>query len=103
MLQPDVAVSVIGLPSLNPLNEEKLARYLKKFVCVATVEEHCERGGIASIVSEVIARHGLGIKLIKCALPECCGAFGSQSDLRKNFGLDKETIAKKIQERMKNA
>lgn len=103
LLRSDISAAVIGLPSLNPLNEEKMVNYLRKFSYIATVEEHCERGGIASIVSEVITRHGLGIKLIKFALPECCDAFGPQSDLRRSFGLDKENIAEVIKGSVSNA
>ena len=61
-------------------------------------ERHSFGAAIAD-ASKITARQGLGITLIKCALPECCNAFGAQSDLRKNFGLDKKSIIKKIQKK----
>lgn len=102
LLQPDCSAAVVGLPVLKPLKEHDLAEYIDKFSWIATVEEHYERGGLASLVSEIIARCGLQTTLIKFALKETCDALGPQTDLRKTFGLDAGYIAATIKERLAN-
>jgi len=102
-LREDLSSAVIGIPVFKPLREDLLVEYLKGFSSIATVEEHSSCGGLASVVGEIIARHGIKVNFLKLALPEGFNKTGSQSDLRSLCGLSAGEIASLVRRFMNNA
>jgi len=48
---------------------------------------------VGSLLAEVIAEHGLGCRLVRCAVREpASGLSGSQRFLERRHGLDRESI-----------
>jgi transketolase len=87
-------VSVYAIPILKPLTFDK--ELIEQFENILVVEEHSLSGGLGSIISEQIALNQLRVKLVKLALPdEVHHELGSQSYLRKYFGIDSLGIANK--------
>jgi transketolase len=84
---------ILNISSIRPLNPEKIIASIKKTKKVVTVEEHSLHGGLASIISDIIAEENLQTKLIKLGIPE--GHFsvaGPRNEIRKHYNLDKEGI-----------
>jgi transketolase len=89
-------IGVIDLFKLKPLNPNLLKK-LKKYKIIFTLEEHNEIGGIGSILSNLIIKKNLKIKLIKIALKEnTLFGYGSRDLLQKKNNLDLESITKII-------
>ncbi len=93
-------VSVVGIPVLKPLNEERLKRIVDGKKVVVTVEEQTGFGGLGSVMSEIIADNRLNIPLLRIHLPEFIDQIGSQDELRKFYKIDRDGVCLQIVEFM---
>ena len=74
--------------TLKPFDAPAIERLIDAGAPIVTVEEHNIIGGLASIVSEIIARRGKAATLIPFAVPDRHSHFiGDQSFIRARFGL----------------
>jgi transketolase len=92
----DAAVAVVAC--LNPPPAAALAELIGRFRLVLSVETHYVVGGLGSLVAEVIADRGLGIRLVRCGVattPD--GRSGSAEQMHKRHGLDRAGIANTVQ------
>jgi transketolase len=83
------AIGLVNLPSVRPLDRERLAEEAERGRIVITVEEHSLHGGIGSIVAETMAEHGVRSRLVRLGIPE--GKFakaGPRAALRRYYGID---------------
>jgi transketolase len=88
----DCAVSVVA--SVSPAPTEDLAVLLSGYRLAVTVEVHYLTGGLGSLVSEVIAERGLGVRLLRQgvrSMPD--GLVGGQRYMERSFGLSAEQLA----------
>ena len=88
----ECAVAVVA--SVSPPPTEDLAILLSGRPLAVTVEVHYLNGGLGSLVSEVIAERGLGVRLIRQGvrlMPD--GLVGSQRYMERSFGLSAEQLA----------
>jgi transketolase len=80
--------------SMNPPPVDDLVNLLKRFHIVITVEAHYITGGIGSLISEVIAEHGLACRVIRCGIrKKPSGITGSQLYLQDLHGLSAKALA----------
>lgn len=99
MLENDgISAAVYSYHTIKPKNEAFLRDIFSKFKKVCTVEEHFLAGGGGSSVAEWLADSGIsGAKLIRCGIDDTfMKTTGSQSYAHGLFGLDSETIRKRI-------
>jgi transketolase len=83
--------------SMNPPPVDDLVNLLKRFHIVFTVETHYITGGLGSLVSEVIAEHGLACRVIRCGIKKKpSGITGSQLYLQDLHGLSAKALAKTV-------
>ena len=78
-----------------PLNEEKLAKILEDFIVVVTVEENCIRGGIGSMVLELLSDNEIQKPVKRIAVDFKNGYpknFGDRNYFMKKLGLDLDCI-----------
>jgi len=88
-----VDCKVVVVSSLIPAPIQDLAQTLAGFRLALSVEAHYAAGGVGSLLAEVIAEHGLGCRLVRCAVREpASGLSGSQRFLERRHGLDRESI-----------
>lgn len=81
--------------SMNPPPIDDLVSLLERFRIVITVEAHYIAGGIGSLISEVIAEHGLACRVIRCGVRnKPSGITGSQSYLQDLHGLSPKELVK---------
>jgi transketolase len=88
-----VSASLLHVPTLKPLDDDAIAAFCAPFRTVTTVENHSTIGGLASAVSEVLARRGGGTKVRALGVPDRWAEAGSLDHIRTGLGLDAESIA----------
>lgn len=88
-----VAATVMVVASVSPPPVEDLARELARHPAVLTVEAHYLSGGVGSLVAEIIAEHGLGCRLTRCAVRDSPGGVtGGQAYLYRLNALSREAL-----------
>lgn len=96
-----VSATVINVPIIKPFNDEivKTQVSLTKIFCI--VEEHNVIGGLGSMISESLVDNGLIKKVVKIGLKDCFSVgYGTLSQIRKENGLDAESIVCRILEEL---
>lgn len=94
-LEGEISVEVINLHTIKPIDVETIVASAKKTGCVVTVEEHQVHGGVGSAVAEVLAEHA-PVPTEYVAVQDSFGESGKWTELWKHFGLDSDTIIRKI-------
>jgi transketolase len=88
----DCAVAVVAGVSPPPVDDLEIL--LEGRVLAVTVEVHYPAGGLGSLVAEVIAERGLGVRLVRqCVRSMPDGLVGSQRYMERTFGLSAEQLA----------
>jgi transketolase len=89
--------SVLAVATISPPPVAELAKMLGAFRNVVTVEAHYETGGLGSLVSEVVAAHGLSTRVTRIGVSGLpTGTSGSETYLNRLHGLTRDQIANRI-------
>lgn len=74
--------------TIKPFDAQAVLELLEKNIPIVSIEEHNVIGGLASAVSEVIARSGKGVKFLPIAVNDKFSHYvGSQSYIKNQMGL----------------
>ena len=96
MLAADgIDAKVINIHTIKPLDEELVIAAAKETGKVVTVEEHSVIGGLGSAVAEVLSEKA-PTKMLKIGVNDTFGESGPAVALIKKYGLDAESIYKKV-------
>lgn len=88
----DCAVAVVA--SLNPPPSDDLELLLSRHRLAVTVEVHYPNGGLGSLVAEVVAERGMGVRLMRqCVRTTPDHLVGSQRYMERIHGLSAEQLA----------
>ncbi|MFD1179397.1 transketolase family protein [Paenibacillus puldeungensis] len=94
--------AVYSFPSVKPLDKATILELADKMDYIFTLEEHNIIGGFGGAVSEVIAEQRTRAVVVRMGLnDEYTSMVGSQSYLREYYGLDGESISKRILNKLK--
>ena len=89
-----ISAAVINARFVKPLDDELFGALLARVPCLLTVEDHVIAGGFGSAVLEFLADHGLtGVEVKRLGVPDRFIPHGTQDELRKLCGFDKDAIA----------
>ena len=88
---------VINIHTIKPLDEELIVEAAKETGKVVTIEEHSVIGGLGSAVCDVLSEKA-PTKVLKIGINDTYGESGPAVELVKKYGLDAESIYKKIKE-----
>lgn len=88
--------TLVNARFVKPLDEDMIEELCKKHRLIATVEENVQTGGFGEHVMEYVSRKCRNVKVLPLALPDDYVEHGSIDALRKETGLDVETMTKKI-------
>ena len=66
----------------------------KKTGFVAVIEDHCVKGGLGSIISDILSDNN--VKVLKFAYPDTPITHGTVAELDACYSLDAQSIADKI-------
>ena len=98
MLEKDgSSLRVINIHTIKPLDEEIIEKAAKETGKLVTVEEHSVIGGLGSAVCDVVAEKAPA-KVMKIGINDVYGESGPALELIKKYGLDAESIYKKVKE-----
>jgi len=93
LAKKNISSSVVIVSSFNPSPDEDIARVLKKFKKVITVEAHYTTGGLGSYVAEVVADNGLHCKVLRCGIgSKIEDHTGSRNFMNDKYGISSERL-----------
>ncbi len=96
LLEADgISAEVINIHTIKPLDEELVAASAAKTGKVVTVEEHSIIGGLGSAVCECLAEKAPA-KVCRIGVNDRFGESGPAVELIRKYGLDAESIYKKV-------
>lgn len=90
-----INAEVINIHTIKPLDEDMVISSAQKTGKVVTVEEHSVIGGLGSAVCDALSEKA-PTKVMKIGINDCFGESGPAADLIKKYGLDAESIYKKV-------
>src|SRR5690606_2806776 len=93
LAEEGIHATVINARFVKPLDEELILSSAQRTGHLLTVEEAMLAGGFGSAVLELLAREGLRLPVTTLGVPDRIFDHAPQGVLRKQAGLDAETIA----------
>jgi 1-deoxy-D-xylulose-5-phosphate synthase len=79
---------------VKPLDKDLFRSLLTRVPRLITVEDHVVTGGFGSAVLEFLADEGIsGLEIRRLGVPDRFIPHGTQDELRKMCGFDKDAIA----------
>ena len=94
LAQLGIDAAVVNARFVKPLDGELLVGLLAQVPRGITVEDHVAQGGFGSAVLELLADEGMtGVSVRRLGVPDRFMAHGTQEELRKMCGIDKDAIA----------
>lgn len=96
MLAADgIDAEIINIHTIKPIDEKLVAESATKTGKVVTVEEHSIVGGLGSAVCEVLCEKA-PTKVLRIGVEDVFGESGPAAELIVKYGLDAESIYKKV-------
>jgi transketolase len=98
-----ISAGVLHCHTVKPLDARAVCGFGKDSRLLVTVEEHLLTGGLGSAVVDALLEAGQVIPpVLRLSLPDQFPAnYGSQDDLLELAGLQPQTIARRVAERLK--
>ncbi len=90
-----ISVKVINIHTIKPLDEELVVAAAKETGKVVTVEEHSVIGGLGDAVCSSLAA-ACPTPVLKIGVQDVYGESGPAVELLKKYGLDGDSIYKKV-------
>jgi 1-deoxy-D-xylulose-5-phosphate synthase len=88
-----IDAAVVNSRFVKPLDRDLLRQLVARIPNLITVEDHAVTGGFGSAVLEFLADEGLGdIRVKRMGVPDRFIPHGTQDELRKLCGFDKDAI-----------
>lgn len=95
LAESGIAVRVVDLVRLKPLNAEALGRALEPVAAAATLEEHTLNGGLGGLTAEALADLGMLKRLKRLGIADSqLYAYGGRDRLHADRGLDAPALAR---------
>ena len=89
-----IDAAVVNARFVKPLDRELLLEVLTRIPRAITVEDNVLQGGFGSAVAELLADEGMtGVSLRRLGVPDRFIPHGTQDELRKICGIDKDAVA----------
>jgi len=98
LAKEDISIAHYDMRFVVPLDKEILHTVFKKFSFVITVEDGILRGGFGSAVIEFMSDSGFHAEVRRLGIPDYFIEHGSQEELYRECGYDKEGIELAVRE-----
>ena len=95
LAQKGSEAEIINVPVIKPLDSKTIIESVNKTGFAVTVENHSIIGGLGSAVCECLSEAAPN-KVVRIGIKDVFGQSGTPEELLKFYGLDAESIAKKI-------
>lgn len=96
LAKEDIAVEVVNMRFVKPLDEELLMDIFKRFEKIFVIEENTVIGGLGSAVLEFAAKVDAKVDIELIGLPDAFVEHGTQEELHKMLGIDPPGISAKV-------
>jgi len=97
-----IGAEVVNMHTVKPLDKEYLKNAFDCFDAIVVIEEHSVIGGLSSAVSEFMADNGKCCKLVRFGTNDTfMHNFGEQHYARHYYGLDSDSIHKRLCKELK--
>ncbi|AEF96234.1 transketolase family protein [Methanotorris igneus] len=93
-----ISAEVVEMATIKPIDEDAIKK-AKDFI--VSMEDHSIIGGLGGAIAEVIATNGLNKRLLRIGINDEFGKSGKAEELLKYYGLDGESVAKRIMKELK--
>ncbi len=90
-----VSAQVINIHTIKPIDKDLIVSASKLTKKIVTIEEHSVIGGLGSAVCDVLCAEN-PTPVLKIGVEDRFGESGPALELIKKYGLDAESIAKKV-------
>jgi 1-deoxy-D-xylulose-5-phosphate synthase len=97
----NISVAHYDMRYAKPLDEELLKEVFDRFKYIISIEDGVIKGGFGSAVLEFMAEHGYSAKVKLLGIPDKFIEHGSQEDLYRQCGIDKEGLCHAITDILK--
>ncbi len=94
-------VSLINARFVKPIDEEAVLQACKKHKLIVTMEENVATGGYGEQVLRCINTHKMQNEYLNISIPDAYVEHGNVELLKKEIGIDEDSIVKRICERVK--
>ena len=94
LLKEKIAVSVIDMFTIKPIDKQLIQEYAKKTKLIVTAENHNVIGGLGSAVLEALEL--TPTKVVRVGVKERFGQVGTQKFLQKEYGLTSHDIVEAV-------
>lgn len=92
-----VSTEVVSMPSVKPLDIDRLTDIFTRFENVVSVEEHSLIGGFGSAIGEWYLENKISTKFHRIGLPDCFHSYtGNQESARKLMKIDADGISSQV-------
>ena len=91
-----ISAEVINIHTIKPLDESAILKSVEKTGCLVSAEEHNFYGGLGESIARVLALNN-PVPQEFVATNDTFGESGTPAQLMKKYGLDSDTIIKKVQ------
>ncbi len=95
LAESGIEAEVLALPTICPLDEEKILASVAKTGRAVTVEEHYVYGGIGTMVSDLLCEK-LPAPVKKIGIPHDYATSGPYEQVLAKYGLDAPSIAETV-------
>ena len=92
----DLDATLIDMKFVKPIDEKMIKNCANNHDFIVTIEDNSILGGAGSAVLEVISKNNLKCKTLCLGIPDHFVEHGTQAEIYKLCGLDKNSIVKKI-------
>lgn len=96
--QLDIAVRVVNMRFVKPLDEQMIVQLTDKTSLFVTVEEHAVMAGAGSAVNEFMAQAQIVKPILNLGLPDTFMAQASHNEMLQDCGLDAKGIQGAVQQ-----
>ena len=88
--------SLINARFVKPIDEAMIDELVKEHKLIVTIEENVQTGGYGERVLEYVSRKGYDVKVLILALPDQYIEHGNIDVLRKETGIDSQSMTERI-------
>ena len=92
----ELDVTLIDMKFVKPIDEKMIKNCANNHDLIVTIEDNSILGGAGSAVLEIISKNDLQCKTLCLGIPDNFVEHGTQEEIYKLCGLDKNSIVKKI-------
>jgi 1-deoxy-D-xylulose-5-phosphate synthase len=88
--------SLVNARFVKPIDEDNILELVGEHKLIVTLEENVKNGGYGEKVLQFISEYGIKINILIIAIPDEYVEHGNVEILKKEVGIDKESIIKRI-------